>query len=175
VVSQLAFAKRWNDQHHFAFFDLQARNLSHDEKAIGHFSRVLLATIKEFLETELKKLDSFSPPSRDAKLFSEEVLFFPERHFGLGPYEYNSAADNPLSVKHQRLEYWQKRAGWSQTEPDMNYSNSDGDLADAVKMLVIISAAASHRADTKYIGLEALSALLYLASEAPIEQLRCIH
>jgi hypothetical protein len=175
VASQLAFAKTWNVQYNFPIFDLQARNLSLDGKDIGHFNRVLLATIKKFSETELKKLDSFPPQSRDAKLFSDEVLFFPESHFGLDPYNFNSAANNPLSVKHQRLEYWQTRAGWSQTKPEMNYSCSDGDLADAVKMLVIISAVASHRADTKHIGLEALSALLYLASEAPISQLRHIH
>ncbi|KAM0197228.1 hypothetical protein ACHAPA_004151 [Fusarium lateritium] len=175
VASQLAFAKRWNDQHHFPIFDLQARNQSLNQKAIGHFNRILLATIKEFSETELKKLDSFSPPSRDAKLFSDEVLSFPENHFRLDPYDVNSAANNPLSINHQRLEYWQTRAGWSQTKPEMSYSSSDGDLADAVKMLVIISAVAGQRADTKHIGLEALSALMYLASEAPISQLRRIH
>lgn len=103
VTSQLAFAKRCNDQHHFPIFDLQARNLSLDEKVIGHFNRILLAAIKEFSETELKKLNLLSPPSRDAKLVSHEVLFFPESHFGLDPYDVNSAANNPLSVKHQRV------------------------------------------------------------------------
>lgn len=110
VASQLAFAKRCNYQHHFPIFGLQARNLSLDGKIIGHFNRILLATIKEFSETGLKKLDLFSPPSRDAKLVSDEVLFFPESHFGLNTYNVNLAANNPLSVKHQRLKYWQTRA-----------------------------------------------------------------
>lgn len=175
AASQFEYAQQWDVEHGFSFTDLQARNASLDEKVVGHFNRVLLSTIREFSESQLQKLDLIQPTNRDVKLFTDEVLIFPERHFGLGPHSHNSAANNPLSADHQKVEYWQRRAGQSETSTDMRFSSGDGDLADAIKMLVIVSAVAGQRSDTKHIGLEALSALLHLASKVPLGQLRHIH
>lgn len=175
AASQFEYAKKWNHKNGLNFIDLQARNASLDGKVMGHFNRVLLSTIREFSESQLQKLDLISPMNRDVKLFTDEVLLFPERHFGLGPHDHNSAVNNPLSADHQKVEYWQRRAGQLETGTDMQFSSGDGDLADAIKMLVIVSAVATQRADTKHIGLDALSALLHLATKVPLLQLRNIH
>ncbi|KAJ4243146.1 hypothetical protein NW757_011472 [Fusarium falciforme] len=143
-------------------FDLVALGLPSQASTLGHFSRVVSATIKEFSETELTKVPS-APSS--AKLFSDDVLVFPERHFGLGPHDTNSALHNPLSTSHQDVKYWQTRAERG------NFSSSGGDLADAVKMLVVIAAVAPE----KPLRVEALAALLRLASETPLSQLRNVH
>lgn len=109
------------------------------------------------------------------KLFTDEVLLFPERHFDLGPHARHSAVNNPLSADHQKVEYWQRRAGQSETGTDMQFFSGGGGLADTIKMLVIVSAVANQRADTKHIGLDASSALLHLATKVPLIQLRNIH
>ncbi|RMJ16962.1 hypothetical protein CDV36_003371 [Fusarium kuroshium] len=141
-------------------FDLVALNLPSQASTLGHFSRVFSATIKEFSETELSKVPSASPSvSPSAKLFSDDVLVFAERHFGLGPHETNSALHNPLSASHQDVECWR------------NFSSPYGDLADAVKMLVMIAAVAPE----KSLRIEALATLLRLASEIPLSQLRNVH
>ncbi|RSL95821.1 hypothetical protein CEP52_011835 [Fusarium oligoseptatum] len=63
-------------------FDLVALNPPSQASTLGHFSRVFSATIKEFSETELSKVPSVSPSvSPSAKLFSDDVLVFAERHF----------------------------------------------------------------------------------------------
>ncbi|EEU37591.1 uncharacterized protein NECHADRAFT_87485 [Fusarium vanettenii 77-13-4] len=142
-------------------FDVVALDLPSQASTLGHFSRVVSATIKEFSETELTKVPS-APSS--AKLFSDDVLVFPERHFGLGPHDTNSALHNPLSTSHQDVKYWQRRAEGG------DFCTSDGDLADAVKMLVVIAAVAPK----KPLRIEALAALLRLASETPLSQLRSL-
>ncbi|RSL46086.1 hypothetical protein CEP54_013993 [Fusarium duplospermum] len=147
-------------------FDLVALDLPSQASTLGHFSRVFSATIKEFSETELAKIPSTSPSaSPSAKLFSDDVLVFAERHFDLGPHETNSALHNPLSASYQDVKYWQTR-----TEGG-TFNSSDGDLADAVKMLVVIAAVAPE----KPLRIEALAALLRLASETPLSQLRNVH
>ncbi|RSL44829.1 hypothetical protein CEP53_011053 [Fusarium sp. AF-6] len=147
-------------------FDLVALNLPSQASTLDHFSRVFSATIKEFSETELSKVSSASPSaSPSAKLFSDDMLVFAERHFGLCPHETNSALHNPLSASHQGVKYWQTRAEGGA------FSTSDGDLADAVKMLVVIAAVAPE----KPLRIEALAALLRLASETPLSQLRNVH
>ncbi|KAM5343345.1 hypothetical protein ACJ41O_014311 [Fusarium nematophilum] len=140
-------------------FDLVALNLPSESSTLGHCSRVFSATIKEFSATELRRVQSVQSTTQ---LFSDDVLVFPERHFGLGPYGHNSALHNPLSSSHQDLRYWQRRAGV------MSFSTADADLGDAVKMLVVVAAVASEKA----LRIEALSALLQLAAHVPISQLR---
>ncbi|KAG5665061.1 hypothetical protein KAF25_008795 [Fusarium avenaceum] len=149
-------------------FNLAAQGSPKEETIISHFKRVFLATIREFSDTEAMKID---PASVGAKLFSEDVLNFAERHFGLGPHEDNSALHNPLSLSHQDLEYWKTRAKDPDSGGDPSYSTADANLADAAKMLVIVAATA----DDKPTGREALSALVCLANEVPIADLRGLH
>jgi hypothetical protein len=149
-------------------FDLAARGSPEEQAIINHFNRVFLATIREFSDTEAMKID---PAPVGAKLFSEDVLNFAERHFGLGPHEDNSALHNPLSSSHQDLEYWKRRAKDPDSGGDPCYSTADANLADAAKMLVIVAATA----DDKPTRRGALSALVCLANEVPISDLRGLH
>ncbi|KAH7235340.1 hypothetical protein BKA59DRAFT_484693 [Fusarium tricinctum] len=149
-------------------FNLAALGSPKEQTIISHFKRVFLATIREFSDTEATKIN---PPPFGVKLFSEDVLNFAERHFGLGPHEDNSALHNPLSSLHQDLEYWKRRAKDPDSGGDPCYSTADANLADAAKMLVIVAATA----DDKPTRREALSALVCLANEVPISDLRGLH
>ncbi|KAG8673781.1 hypothetical protein FPOAC2_07253 [Fusarium poae] len=146
-----------------ANYNLKALGLPTQDAALGHFSRVFIATIEEFSNTETSKIN---PDQINGKLFSDDVLNFPEHHFDLGPHEENSALKNPLHAKHQDLNYWKKRATTS--ESDTGYCTRDGDLADAAKMLVITAAVS----DNKTIRREALSALYQLSTHVPMSDLR---
>lgn len=149
-------------------FDLAAQGSPKEQAIISHFTRVFLATIREFSNTEAMKID---PAPVSSKLFSEDVLNFAERHFSLGPHEDNSALHNPLSSSHQDIEYWKSRAKDPDSGGDPSYSTADANLADAAKMLVIVAATA----DDKLTRREALSALVCLANEVPISDLRGLH
>ncbi|KAF4453789.1 hypothetical protein F53441_3615 [Fusarium austroafricanum] len=144
-------------------YSLAALNSPSQTATLGHFKRVFLATIREFSDTEITKIDS-TPVI--GKLFSDDVLYFAECHFGLGPNQDNSALHNPLNSSHQDMEYWKTRARGE--TGDMWYGTSHGDLADAVKMLVVIAAIA----DDKVMRREALSAIVLLCKEVPISHLQ---
>ncbi|KAL6915464.1 hypothetical protein ACHAPO_009855 [Fusarium lateritium] len=147
-----------------ANYNLVALGLPSQDAALGHFSRVLMATIEEFSNTETSKI---IPDQDNGKLFSDDVLNFPEHHFGLGPHDTNSALNNPLDAKHQDLKYWKGRASTA-PEYGASYSTADGDLADAAKMLVITAAVS----DSQAIRREALSALCQLSAHVPMSDLR---
>jgi hypothetical protein len=151
-----------------ANYSLAALGLPEQKAAVGHFNRVFLATIREFSDTEIMKIDS---TQISGKLFSDGVLNFAERHFGLGPHEDNSALHNPLNSSHEDLEYWKRRAKDPDSDGDPCYSTADADLADAAKMLVIVAA----MADDKPTRREALSALVRLSNEVPLSDLRGLH
>ncbi|KAF4949574.1 hypothetical protein FSARC_13439 [Fusarium sarcochroum] len=146
-------------------YDLVALNSPSQTATLGHFSRVVSATIKEFSDTEISKVET---SQGKGKLFSDDILSFPERYFGLGPHEGNSVLHNPLTASHQDLKYWQSRAN----EGDGTlHSTVNADLAEAVKMLVITAAVG----DDKVLRLEALSALLRLSEHVPISDMRNLH
>ncbi|KAH7158415.1 hypothetical protein DER46DRAFT_609273 [Fusarium sp. MPI-SDFR-AT-0072] len=149
-------------------YSLAALGSPEQQAVIGHFNRVFLTTVREFSDTETTKIDS-TPISR--KAFSDEVLYFAERHFGLEPHDDNSALHNPLNSSHQDLEYWKRRAKDPESDGEPCYSTADANLADAAKMLVIVAATA----DSKETRREALSALVRLANEVPISDLRGLH
>ncbi|KAH6994648.1 hypothetical protein EDB82DRAFT_502232 [Fusarium venenatum] len=146
-----------------ANYNLIALGLPSQDAALGHFSRVLIATIEEFSNTETSKVNT---DQVNGKLFSDDVLNFPEHHFGLGPHDTNSALNNPLHAKHQDLDYWKERA--STSDYGASYCTADGDLADAAKMLVITAAVSDNQA----IRREALSALCQLSAHVPMSDLR---
>ena len=153
------------------------RNLASQPNDLNHFVRVLVNTIREFSTTERAKypVDVYATPLREpGKLFSDELLAYPERKYGLGQYERNSALHNPLSAQHQRIEYWVSRA---EVYHPACYTTSDGDLADAVKMLIIIAASASENRrseDATRLEQEAMSALMRL-SQHPKVPLQHLH
>lgn len=149
-------------------YNLATQGSPEEETIISHFKRVFLGTIREFSDTEAMKIES-APVG--AKLFSNDVLNYAERHFGLGPHEDNSALHNPLSSSHQDLEYWKTRAKDPDGGGDHSYSTADANLADAAKMLVIVAATA----DDKPTRREALSALVCLTNEVPIADIRGLH
>ncbi|KAJ4012340.1 hypothetical protein NW752_008014 [Fusarium irregulare] len=149
-------------------YNLAALGLPKQEAVIGHFSRVILATIREFSNTEASKNE---PESVDKKLFSDDVLYFAERHFNLDTHEDNSALHNPLNSSHQDLGYWKRRAKNPDSDGEPSYSTADANLADAAKMLVIVAATA----DDKTTRREAVSALVHLSNEVPISHLRGLH
>lgn len=148
--------------------DLFSRNKASESTDLSHFRRVFIAAIREFSTTEQSK--PLSPTSPD-KLISDSLLSYPERKYGLGPHETNSALYNPLSAKHQDIQYWISRA-----EPV--YTSGDGDLSDAVKMLIIIAADAnSEDIEAKERSREAISSLLALSRhpQIPVHTLANIH
>ncbi|RKL45743.1 hypothetical protein BFJ72_g3288 [Fusarium proliferatum] len=149
-------------------YSLAQLGLPEQQAVIGHFNRVFLTTIREFSDTESMKIQS-APVN--GKLFSDDVLYFAERHFGLEPHEDNSALHNPLKASHQDLEYWKRRAKDPDSDYEPCYTTADANLADAAKMLVIVAATA----DDKPIRREALTALVRLANEVPLSNLRGLH
>ncbi|KAJ4250984.1 hypothetical protein NW762_011634 [Fusarium torreyae] len=146
-------------------YDLVALNQLSQTATLGHFSRVVFATIKEFSDTEIAKLEK---GKADGNLFSDDVLNFPELFFGLGPHEENSALHNPLTASHRDLKCWQSRAGG---ENGTLHSTGNADLAEAVKMLIIIAAVGGDRT----LRLDALSGLLRLSKHVPIADMRNLH
>ncbi|KAF5544519.1 hypothetical protein FPHYL_11009 [Fusarium phyllophilum] len=149
-------------------YSLAALGSPEQQAVISHFNRVFLTTIREFSDTETTKIDS---ASANGKLFSDEVLYFAERHFGLEPHEDNSALHNPLKSSHQDLEYWKRRAKDPDSDYEPCYTTADANLADAAKMLVTVAATA----DDKTTRCDALSVLVRLAKEVPLSNLRGLH
>lgn len=137
---------------------------------LNHFRSRLIATIREFSKTQQLKTPDLPPSTDSSSLFSDDVLFFPERRYRLGPHKTNSARHNPLSHRHQEIEYWTQSAK-DPYSVEPRYSSNDGDLADAVKMLILICAEGEQS-----VSLEAQMALCRLARhpKIPLDNLRCL-
>ncbi|OOF90430.1 hypothetical protein ASPCADRAFT_211998, partial [Aspergillus carbonarius ITEM 5010] len=151
--------------------DFFSRNKPSESTDLNHFRRTLIHTIREFSTTEESK--PLTPVALD-NLLSDDLLSYPENHFSLGPHTTNSARNNPLSPKHQTIQYWIDRAG----TPPTSYTSGDGDLADAIKMLIIIAGSAQ-KDDTmsQAMSREAISVLLTLSRhpQVPLHTLANIH
>ncbi|KAJ5997787.1 hypothetical protein N7522_009447 [Penicillium canescens] len=78
--------------------NLFPRNSASQANDLNHFARVLVNTIREFSTTERAKyaVDMHATLAEQEKLFSDELLTYPERKFGLGQHRKNSAQHNPL-------------------------------------------------------------------------------
>jgi hypothetical protein len=140
-----------------------------ESKEIGHFERKFCATLKEFSLTEQQKCNPDTDFKEDGdELFSDDVLTFLERHYNLETYDTNSLRSNPLSSQHQSLQYWVDRAKYPGSDSS-GYTTSEGDLADALKGLIIISAASPDPT----ISNEAMRAVLRLARhpDVPLQDL----
>ncbi|KAK2593663.1 hypothetical protein QQS21_008632 [Conoideocrella luteorostrata] len=143
-----------------AQYGFEANDSPSMESDLGHFSRVLITTIREFSKTERDKL-RIQPPG--SKLFSDDILLYAERSFNLDEYSTNSALNNPLSRSYKDLSYWKHRV-----EEHGDFSNNDGDLTDAMKMLIIIAAVSVNSAQSH----GAIEALLCLNAQIPLSRLR---
>ncbi|RAK96470.1 uncharacterized protein BO80DRAFT_505381 [Aspergillus ibericus CBS 121593] len=155
--------------------DFFSRNKPTESTDLAHFRRTLIRTIREFSTTEAcKPLVSVPLDS----LLSKNLLSYPERHFGLGLHQTNSALHNPLSPKHRSIQSWIDSASTSDSTYPPSYSSGDGDLADAVKMLIIIAGSAQKNdAMSKRMSQEAISVLLALSRhpQVPLPTLANIH
>ncbi|KAI2910147.1 hypothetical protein CBS63078_4279 [Aspergillus niger] len=155
--------------------DFFARNKPTESSDLNHFRRTFTKTIREFSCTEeSKQLDSV--PLNN--LLSGNLLYYPEYQFDLGPHRTYSALHSPLSTKHRDIQYWINRASSSDDNYPISYSSADGDLADAVKMLIIIAASGKkHDSTSKQISKEAISVLLTLSRhpQIPLHTLAGIH
>ncbi|PYI01601.1 hypothetical protein BO78DRAFT_327222 [Aspergillus sclerotiicarbonarius CBS 121057] len=155
--------------------DFFARNKATESTDLNHFRRTLIKTIREFSITEESK-PLVSVPLDN--LLSDDLLSYPERQFNLGPHATNSAQRNPLSSKHRNIQYWIDRASPSDSTQPPSYCSSDGDLADAIKMLIIIAANAQKNNPTsQQMSREAVSVLLAVSRHpgVPIHTLAGIH
>lgn len=165
------------------YTDLFPRNLASQANDLNHFARVLINTIREFSTTERAKypVDMHATPLPEpGKLFSDELLAYPESKYGLGKYMIWSVHHNPLSAEYQRINYWVSRAE-ANDHPLWwwGYRNMDGDLAGAVKMLIVIAASVSEDGpaeDTRKLDHEAMSALIRLSQhpKIPLHHLRTL-
>ncbi|KAI9155003.1 hypothetical protein HJFPF1_07564 [Paramyrothecium foliicola] len=149
--------------------DIFSAKKDNQENDLGHFRRKFCAVLKEFSSTERQK----HPPSvvtekHDDELFSDDVLYCLERVYGLQPHETNSLKSNPLAKEYQSLQYWIK-CGNEYGGDEPSYSTSNADLADALKGLIIIAAAAPEQT----VRNEASSAVLRLAlhPKVPLQSL----
>ncbi|RAK90807.1 hypothetical protein BO79DRAFT_236500 [Aspergillus costaricaensis CBS 115574] len=114
--------------------DFFARNKPTESCDLNHFRRTLTKTIREFSRTEETKPLNTVPLD---SLISDDLLSYPERHFGLGPHQKNSALHNPLSTKHRDIQYWIDSASSSDESYPISYCSGDGDLADAVPLYTL--------------------------------------
>ncbi|KAH7329653.1 hypothetical protein B0I35DRAFT_456953 [Stachybotrys elegans] len=135
------------------------------EKDVAYFRKKLCAVLQEFSTTERQKHEAEDMGTRDGDvLFSDEVLVFLESFYNLDTaYRPNSLRSNPLHKNHQSLQYWIKRAIYPDTNSP-SYTTMDGDLADALKGLLIISTVAPDA----NIRNEASSAILRLALDPKV-------
>ncbi|PWY81606.1 hypothetical protein BO94DRAFT_536866 [Aspergillus sclerotioniger CBS 115572] len=151
--------------------DLFTRSKPSESTDLNHFRRTLIRTIREFSTTEESKPLKCIPLDN---LLSDDLLSYPEQHFNLGSHTTNSALNNPLSSQHRNIQYWIDRAG----TPPTSYVSGDGDLADAVKMLIIIAGSAKKGDEkSKEMSREAISVLLTLSRhpQVPLHTLASIH
>jgi hypothetical protein len=151
------------------YLDLRVRQSPAQVKAYAHFVQVLSRTIPDFARTFEDKEDVQVDGSEG--LLSSELVAYPEKRFGLGPYMTNSLRSNPLCEEYGEIEYWIQRARSPQGEDGelSTFTTADADLADAVKMLLTIAARAGvdenaeDERESAMMDREATRALLLLA------------
>ncbi|KAJ5352627.1 hypothetical protein N7452_001601 [Penicillium brevicompactum] len=153
--------------------DLFARNQPAQSIALGDFTRILASTIRESSVTERAKYPTDfqeTQPAEQDKLFSDDVLDFPEEIFKLREHKMGSVYNNPLSEDNQRMGYWIRRAE-ANGEPSEQVLPTDGeDLADAVKMLLTVASWASgdDGDHAKNLEQQSMTALLRLSGHPDI-------
>jgi hypothetical protein len=150
------------------YLDLRIQRSPAQVKAYTHFVQVLSRTIADFARTFEDKGEDHVQVDRSESLLSSELVAYPEKRLGLGPYMTNSLHSNPLSEEYGEIEYWIQRAREEEGEPS-TYTTADADLADAVKMLLTIAARAGvdenaeDERESETMAKQATRALLLLA------------
>jgi hypothetical protein len=143
-------------------------------KTRDYFTLAFISTIRDFGATRsAKDVKEASPPE---SLFSEDLIILAETRYNLLPHETNSANHNPLSSEYRDLEYWRRAAKSSndpQVEPD--YSTTEADLGDAVKMLITLAATTPRDDKEKVLAQEAMTALLRLSLDPRVPLHRLDH
>lgn len=164
------------------YLDLRVRQSPAQVKAYTHFVQVLSRTIADFARTFEDKEDV--RVDEDEGLLSSELVTYPEKRFGSGPYMTNSLRSNPLCEECGQIEYWIQRARSHQGEEEPStYTTNDADLADAVKMLLTIAARAGvdengeDERESETMANQATRALLLLARhpDVPLMSLAGLH
>jgi hypothetical protein len=167
-------------------FDLDLRiQLSPAQvKAYTHFVQVLSRTVADFARTFEDKDEDHVEAVGGESLLSSELVAYPEKRFGSGPYMTNSLRSNPLCEEYGEIEYWIQRARSQREDGELStYTTADADLADAVKMLLTIAARAGvdeNAEDERESGTmakQATRALLRLARhrDVPLMSLAGLH
>jgi hypothetical protein len=167
------------------YLDMRVQQSPAQIKAYAHFVQVLSRTIADFARTFENKGEDHVEAGQDGTLLSSELVAYPEKRFGLGPYMTNSLRSNPLCEEYGRVEYWIQRARSQQGEDGelSTYTTADADLADAVKMLLTIAARAGvdenaeDERESETMAKQATRALLLLARhrDVPLMSLAGLH
>jgi hypothetical protein len=164
------------------YLDLRVQRSPAQVKAYAHFVQVLSRTVADFARTFEDKEDV--RVDEDEGLLSSELVAYPEKRFGLGPYMTNSLRSNPLCEEYGEIEYWIQRARSQREDGELStYTTADADLADAVKMLLTIAARAGvdenaeDERKSETMAKQATRALLLLARspDVPLMSLAGLH
>jgi hypothetical protein len=164
------------------YLDLRVRQSPAQVKAYAHFVQVLSRTVADFARTFEDKGEDHVRADGNGDLLSSELVAYPEKRFGLGPYMTNSLRSNPLCEEYGKIEYWIQRSREQEGEPS-TYTTADADLADAVKMLLTIAARADvdengvDERESETMAKQATRALLLLARspDVPLMSLAGLH
>jgi hypothetical protein len=165
--------------------DLRVHRSPAQVKAYAHFVQALSRTIADFARTFEDKGEDHVEADANGTLLSRELVEYPEKRFGLGPYMTNSLRSNPLCEEYRHIEDWIHRARSPQREDGdpSTYTTADADLADAVKMLLSIASRAGvdenaeDERESDMMAREATRALLRLARhrDVPLMSLAGLH
>lgn len=164
------------------YLDLRVQRSPAQVKAYAHFVQVLSRTVADFARTFEDKEDV--RVDEDEGLLSSELVAYPEKRFGLGPYMTNSLRSNPLCEEYGQIEYWIQRArSQREDKEDPTFTTADADLADAVKILLTIAARAGvdenaeDERESSTMAKQATRALLRLARhrDVPLMSLAGLH
>ncbi|KAE8316320.1 hypothetical protein BDV41DRAFT_573979 [Aspergillus transmontanensis] len=113
---------------HFGFIkEIQYKNCKDDFVIHDRFADRQSAELKHFTKTLVSYPPSTALPT-SGLLFDTSILPAIEQKYQREPHRTNSAVSNPLCGEFQNVNHWISQAP---------YSTADGDLADAVKMLLI--------------------------------------
>ncbi|KAB8230015.1 uncharacterized protein BDW43DRAFT_321716 [Aspergillus alliaceus] len=128
VSSHFTFIKENPCKNRETDFIIHDRFIDRQSAELNYFTRTLISTIEEFATTERTKYPPATELPTSGPLFDTSLLTAVEQKYHLEPHRTNSAVSNPLCEKFQSVDYWSSEAP---------YNTSDGELADAVKMLLI--------------------------------------
>ncbi|KAE8364418.1 hypothetical protein BDV27DRAFT_128471 [Aspergillus caelatus] len=128
VSSHFGFIKENQYKNRKNDFVIHDRFADRQPAELNYFTKTLISVIEEFATTERAKYPPSTALPTSGPLFDTSILPVIEQKYHLEPHRNNSAVSNPLCEEFQNVDHWISQAP---------YSTADGDLADAVKMLLI--------------------------------------